>query len=86
MTTCVECMIDRRSGRDRQKNLGGFGVVQVPELDMAVASSNKVGAVVREGDGGDLTRHLIGCDNDVFLINTNNQCELSKRGLASPLI
>lgn len=29
-----------------QLNLGGLGVIQVPELDVAVAGSNKVGAVV----------------------------------------
>lgn len=42
-------------------------MVQVPELDVSVAGSDKVRAVIREGDGCDLTRHLIGCKEDVFL-------------------
>lgn len=48
-------------------------MIQVPELDVAVAGSNKVGAVVREGDGRHFTGHLIGCNDDVFLVNTKQQ-------------
>lgn len=44
-------------------------MVQVPELDMAVAGGNKVRAVIRKGDSGHLTGHLVGCDHNVFLIN-----------------
>lgn len=55
------------------EHLGGLGMVQVPELDMPVAGSNKVGAVVREGDGGHFTGHLIGCYDDVFLMNIQNK-------------
>jgi len=34
------------TGSGGRGNLGGLGVVQVPELDVAVAGGNKVGAVV----------------------------------------
>lgn len=49
------------------ENLGGLGVIQVPELDMSVAGGDKVGAVVGEGDGRHLAGDLIGSDQDVFL-------------------
>ena len=48
-------------------------MVQVPELDVAVAGRNKVGAVVGEGDGRHFTGHLIGCNHDVFLINRQQE-------------
>lgn len=42
-------------------------MVQVPELDVAVAGGDEVGAVVGEGDGGHLTGHLVGRHQHVFL-------------------
>lgn len=66
--------------RVTEENLGGLGVVQVPELDVAVAGGHKVRAVVREGDSGNLTGHLIGCNHDVFLINKQQ-----KQGVSSIL-
>lgn len=50
-------------------------MVQVPELDVAVASSHKVGAVIREGDGGHLTGHLIGCYHHIFLVHKQKHAE-----------
>lgn len=44
-------------------------MIQVPELDMAVAGGDEVGAVVGEGDGRHLTGDLIGSNQDVFLRN-----------------
>lgn len=52
-------------------------MIQVPELDMAVAGGDKVGAVVGEGDGRHLTGDLIGSDQDVFL---GKQALLSRPG------
>lgn len=44
-------------------------MIQVPELDVSVPSSDEVGAVVREGDGRHLAGHLVGGDQDVLLRN-----------------
>lgn len=46
-------------------------MVQVPELDVAIASGHKVGAVVGEGDGRHLAGHLVGSDHHVLLLNAN---------------
>ena len=47
--------------------LAGLAVIQIPELDVSVPRSHKVGAVLRERHTRHFTRHLVGCDNDVFL-------------------
>lgn len=57
----------------RLDNLGRLGVVQVPKLDVAVAGGNKVGVVIRKGNSGHLTGHLIGCDHNVFLTDRKKQ-------------
>lgn len=57
----------------RAANLGGLVVVQVPELDVAVAGGHEVGAVVREGDGRHLAGHLVGGDHHILLFHTNTQ-------------
>lgn len=56
-------------------------MVQVPELDVAVASSDEVGAVIREGDGSHLTGHLIGCYHHVFLVHRQITLSISENVL-----
>lgn len=48
-------------------HLGGFTVIQVPELDMSISSSDKVTAVLREWHCCHFTWDFVGCHNDVFL-------------------
>lgn len=48
-------------------------MVQVPELDVAIAGSHEVGAVVGEGDGRHLAGHLVGSHHHVLLLSTNTQ-------------
>lgn len=60
-------LTDSWRGRGRLGDLGGLCVIQVPELDVSVTSGDKVGAVVREGDGRHLTGDLVGGNQDVFL-------------------
>lgn len=47
--------------------LAGLAVIQIPELDMSVAHSYKVRAVLRERHACHLTGHLVSCYNNVFL-------------------
>lgn len=47
--------------------LAGFGMVQIPKLDMSVPHCDKVGAVLRERHTGHLTGHLVGSHHYVFL-------------------
>lgn len=47
--------------------LAGFGMVQIPKLDMSVPHCDKVGAVLRERHARHLTGHLVGSHHDIFL-------------------
>lgn len=51
--------------------LAGLAVVQIPELDMSVPHSDKVGAVLRERHTCHLTGHLVGSHNYIFLQENN---------------
>lgn len=47
--------------------LAGFGMVQIPKLDMSVPNCDKVGAVLGERHARHLTGHLVGSHHYVFL-------------------
>lgn len=47
--------------------LGGFGVVQVPKLDMPISCCDKIGAVTRKRHGCHFTRDFISSHKYIFL-------------------
>lgn len=47
--------------------LAGLAVVQIPEFNMSIPHSDKVGAVLREGDTCHLAGYLVGGHDYIFL-------------------
>lgn len=51
-------------------------MVQIPELDVSVPNSHKVGPVLREGDGRHLTGHLVSRHHHIHLQENHTRVEL----------
>lgn len=65
--------------------LAGLAVIQIPELDMSVSHSYKVGAVLGERHTRHLTGYLVGCYNNIFLQENkiNYKCKNYSHGKRS---
>lgn len=68
----------KHSNNNILRYLVGLAVVQIPELDVSVANSYKVGAVFREGGSCHLTGHLVS-SHDHVLLQENHTPDMSRR-------